>query len=427
MHYLQLRKKYPTFIYEEFSWGIRNGQLHMKFYYRTLPDHKYIHTVVLESIDTSISDIIIDNFVFHIGLAEMPSYWKATCSPTVKVHAGHITPKQAAWWHRLFIRGMGEYFYENEIDFTQDGFLDITSNGSKAVSEYSESNTNNTVLVPIGGGKDSAVTAEILRQNYQIQCLLINPTPAARSIATLAGCRAPIIIRRTIDPYVLQLNQQGYLNGHIPFSASIAFISLLIAGLGQHKYIAISNERSSNEGNVRYLGYEINHQYSKSLEFETDFNSYVHEFITTDIIYFSFLRPLYELQIAKLFSIIPQYFPVFRSCNKAQKSNSWCGHCPKCLSIALTLMPWTNKATIEGIFGFDPLVDPNNQEYLMRMTGHKENKPFECVTTFEEAQIAQEMLERGITAKVQSFLDQWLDNPNMPSEFTQVLRQAYVA
>lgn len=427
MDYLQFREEYPAFIYEEFAWEIRNDQLHTQFSYRTPPDHAFVHRVIFESMGASAPNRAIDNLVFHIGLAEMPSYWKATCSPRVEVRAGQLSPKQAHWWRRLFIGGMGEYFYKNDIDFTQDGFLDITSHGNRAVGEFAEFNNTGAVLVPIGGGKDSAVSAEILRQNYPIQCLLINPTPAARSVASLAGCEAPIIVRRTIDPYLLQLNQQGFLNGHIPFSASIAFISLLVAALGQHKYMAVSNERSSNEGNVHYLGHEINHQYSKSLEFETDFNRYVHAFITRDMTYFSFLRPLYELQIARLFSKMPQYFPVFRSCNQAQKSNSWCGHCPKCLSIALTLMPWTDRATIEGIFGFNPLVDPDNQEVLRQMKGERENKPFECVTTFEEAQIAQEMLERGMTARVQSFLERWLDNPNMPEEFSRILRQAYVA
>jgi hypothetical protein len=66
------------------------------------------------------------------------------------------------------------------------------------------------------------------------------------------------------------------LNGHTPFNALLAFLTYLVAYLGNKKYIVLSNESSANESNVR--GLKVNHQYSKSFEFENDFNEYTKKY-----------------------------------------------------------------------------------------------------------------------------------------------------
>ena len=81
-----------------------------------------------------------------------------------------------------------------------------------------------------------------------------------------------IEVKRNIDKNVLDLNAKGFLNGHTPFSAMVAFLTYLIAFLTGKKYVALSNEDSANESNVD--GEKINHQYSKPLEFETDLRWY---------------------------------------------------------------------------------------------------------------------------------------------------------
>ena len=112
------------------------------------------------------------------------------------------------------------------------------------------------------------VTLELLKRGEQdVIPFLLNPKKEQEEILKIAGLKNPIIAIRTIDPRLLQLKGKGYLNGHTPFSAYLAFLSVLCATLFDIKYIALSNERSSNEGNVRYLGKTINHQYSKSFEF----------------------------------------------------------------------------------------------------------------------------------------------------------------
>ncbi|MEI8009425.1 MAG: hypothetical protein WCI00_09010 [bacterium] len=61
----------------------------------------------------------------------------------------------------------------------------------------------------------------------------------------------------------------------MPISGVIAFVLVTAAYLYDYKYIVMSNEKSANEGNTILDGSEINHQRSKSYQFESDFNLYV--------------------------------------------------------------------------------------------------------------------------------------------------------
>lgn len=63
------------------------------------------------------------------------------------------------------------------------------------------------------------------------------------------------------------------------------------------------------------FGEKVNHQYSKTYEFENDFAEYSKKYLKANVKYFSFLRPLNEMQIAKIFSRYTKYHKVFKSCN----------------------------------------------------------------------------------------------------------------
>lgn len=393
MTYQDIRQKYPKFIYKSFEKEVVGGKLVLKFEYQTPSDLEFTHILEFSGIDNFEID---DALVFNIGLSEMFSYWKATCSPLVEIQAGFLDPDQIAFWHKLFIKGMGEYYFKNQIDFTANNFVTITTSSITPFNPPLNLSGGNSVLVPVGGGKDSIVTLEILKKHFKVIPLMINPTPAMGKIAPDA-----IVVKRLIDPRLLDLK---YLNGHIPLSASIALVAVLSAQLTACKYVALSNERSSDEGNTTYLGHEINHQYSKSLEFETDLNKYLESI--TSVKYFSFLRPLYELQITKLFTKYPQYFDVFTSCNKILKTGKpWCKTCPKCVSVALLL----GKELAVRIMGVYPPDMPENKDIMDGLLGITPVKPFECVLTRDEALGNIDM-------------NSWLDNPNMPKEFKKILK-----
>ena len=407
MRYEVLRKKYPRFIYEKYSWKISNGNLNISFNFRIQPNIKFRPKVIIKNIEKGrvkkMGDRLLNNLVFHLGLIEVLSYWKATCSPEIEILAGSLNKKQIKWWQDLIMKGMGQFFYENKINFQEPNFFNIKANFmNQAMAEFMKLKENlnknqNKVLVPVGGGKDSVVTLELLKKaGKKIKCFSLNQTEAAQKIMKTAGCTKPIIVRREIDPKLLELNRKGFLNGHTPFSAYLAFLSTLLAAIFDLKFIALSNERSSNEGNVKYLGQMINHQYSKSFDFEKKFREYSQKYLISSVNYFSFLRPLYEIQIAKLFSKYPKYFDVFLSCNEAYKTYSgkkmpirkWCGSCPKCLFVFTILYPFIEESELVKIFGKNLFEDKKLLPIMQQLVGKRGFKPFECVGTKKESLIA---------------------------------------
>jgi len=345
-----------------------------------IPNHK--------SIDfKKISDNMLSQLVFNIGMVELISYWKAICPKKLLIKDYFLTEKQISFWKKIYYHGLGEFFYLNGVNISMDDFMqiEVDKNAKKLSVERVE--VEESALIPVGGGKDSVVSLEILKGLNGNMALIMNPRGASIATANISGLEQDtIIVKRFLDKKLLELNDQGFLNGHTPFSALLAFVSVLSAAVSGKKYIALSNESSANESTV--VGTMVNHQYSKSLEFEADFREYVREALTEDIHYFSLLRPLSELQIASIFAKNSAYFKDFRSCNVGSKTNIWCGKCSKCLFTFIILSPFLEAEVLVDIFGNNLLNDKELKIYFDELTGVADVKPFECVGTVDEVNIA---------------------------------------
>jgi len=446
MNIKDLRLKYPEFIYESFKHELNGCDLHISFHFSLNPDIVFRPSIVIRNIDTSIyknlEQKVIDNLIFHLGLIEMLSYWKATSSPVITVKAGYLDDNQITWWSKLLIKGMGEFFYLNKIDFTSPDFVVIKADSNIKFLQKAEI-SNLKKLVPLSGGKDSTVTLNLLKELSDIGLFMLNPTKATRDIAAQAKVSNQVLVDRNIDSRLIELNAEGYLNGHTPFSAYLAFLSLFCAYLFDYSGIVFSNERSSNESNVRYLGYDINHQYSKSFEFENAFREYNNDYLSS-IDYYSFLRPLYEIQISKLAASFPLDLPIIKSCNRGQKENIWCGDCPKCLSTYILLYPFVETKQIVGIFGKDLYEDVLLIDLLDSLVDETKVKPFECVGTYDELKAglylsinkynsdlpvllkrAQEVLKRDSREwkiVAEGLMSSWDENNNAPENLSQLLK-----
>lgn len=340
---------------------------------------------------TAENDRVLERIAFSLGMAEAVSYWKAFCSPVFRVECGELSPEQISWWKKLYFLGLGEFFYVNGISADRDSFMDIRCCGKFICTEEQSLPELSGCLVPIGGGKDSALTLESLtRAGMSCRCYAINKRNSISETVRGAGLPESVLLtaERRFDRSLVELNKQGCLNGHTPFSSVVAFSAEITAYMNRLKYVVLSNEDSANESTV--AGQEVNHQYSKSFEFERDFHEYEEKYLGTGIYYFSFLRPLAEFQIAKMFVSHRKYLSVFRSCNLGSKISPdiWCGECPKCLFICLILSPFLGRNELTEIFGRDLLNDENMQEYFIELIGNSEHKPFECVGSIAEVNLA---------------------------------------
>ena len=393
--YLSLRREYPDFEYRAFHWQVCDEGLRLWFDFQ-MGAVEFHPTALVERrafLDLDgLDPEVVDRLVFDIGMAEVVSYWKCACPPRLHVLCGTLTPGQVAFWRKLYWHGLGEFYYTNGIAETPEAFVQVDCGAASGCSPLTVHHSPHPThyLVPIGGGKDSVVTLELLRRaGRTVRPLIMNPRGATTDCARVAGFPLDevLVIRRTIDPTLLELNKQGYLNGHTPFSAMLAFYTRLASVLSGIPNVALSNENSANESTV--LGTSVNHQYSKSLEFEDDFRAYCPGFN-----YFSFLRPLSELQIAMLFSRFTQYHDVFRSCNVGSKQDIWCGHCAKCLFAYIILSPFIAPERLDAIFGKAMLDDLSLQHEFDQLCGLADTKPFECVGTVGEVRQALGMTLR---------------------------------
>lgn len=344
-------------------------------------------------------DLTFERLAFSLGMAEAVSYWKATCSPTVRVMCGELSGEQISWWKKLWFLGLGEFFYVNGISADRSSFVNILSEGSFNCTAEAERTAPEGCLVPIGGGKDSALSLETLvSAGMKCRCYAINKRCSISATISAAGLPEDTLLlaSRRFDRSLIPLNNAGYLNGHTPFSSIVAFSAEITAYLNGLKYIVLSNESSANESTV--AGQEVNHQYSKSFEFERDFHEYEEKYLRTGIYYFSFLRPLAEFQIAKMFVSHRKYLPVFRSCNLGSKVSPdiWCGDCPKCLFVCLILSPFLTLSELEEVFGKDMLNDENMLGYFIELIGQSEHKPFECVGSIDEVNLAVTLAVRKL-------------------------------
>ncbi len=385
--FLNFRKEYPNFYYRKFQVIDNKNNFELIFTFeipglavfepKTTIDKKFIVN----------SDYnYISYMAFNIGLVELISYWKCTCSPNVIIEAGNLDSYQIEWFRKLYFYGLGEFFYVNGIDTNIKEFMNITSVGEKinipALEYHGAGN-----LIAIGGGKDSVVSLELLK-DMDNTCFMVNPKVPGIECVKAAGYGDYLTVKRTIDHNLLELNKQGFLNGHTPFSAILAFVSYLCAYLLNKKYIVLSNEGSANEATV--IGTKINHQYSKTYEFENDFNEYAYQYLNINIKYFSFLRCLSELQIAMLFANYKKYHKLFKSCNVGSKQIPWvwCGNCPKCLFVYIILSPFLTKKEMIEIFGNDLYESEELLHTFIELLGYAETKPFECVGTYGEVRYA---------------------------------------
>ncbi len=441
MNVNELRKEYPVFYYNSYRISDENDVIKIDFEFEIAGLSKFNPKIEILKKDFHFKDIntnIVKNIVFNIGMIEAISYFKATCSPEFVIKCGALDEYQKKWYKKLFFLGLGEFRYINKINIKEDEFINFISKGETIKVEDVEE--GNGIVIPIGGGKDSNVTLELLK-DYRKDSLAfcIGSKKVSLECAKIAGFEDNQIIeiRRIIDKNLLKLNTKGFLNGHTPFSAIVAFTSYLCAYLLNKKYISLSNESSANESNVE--GENINHQYSKTIEFENDFRDFAEKELKARVEYFSLLRPISELQIAMLFSKIEQYHQVFKSCNVGSKAEpwKWCCNCPKCLFVFTILSPFLYKEKLVNIFGEDLFEREDLLKTFIELCGYGETKPFECVGTYSEIKYAiTKTIEKN--EKLPYLLKYYKDNfelskeemlnyynkeNNLPKEFDTILRR----
>jgi len=326
--------------------------------------------------------------LFNLHIIGGVSYYKAKCPRTIQVDSGELDKEAAQFWNEVYTHGLGEFFYENKIDFR--GLVQFPVGTDELSFTPRDEKGTGKILLPFGGGKDSVVSAELLAGGgHPYTPFVLGQHDFLIKTLEERG-HHPLQVKRHLDPQLFELNKQGAYNGHIPISAYIACLTIVLGILYGYEYVVLSNEHSASQGNVEYLGEEINHQYSKSLAFESAFIKHIQRTTTKKVHYFSLLRSWSELRIAEEFAKYPQYFGEVTSCNRnfkiheAHPAQRWCGECPKCAFVFLLFAVYIPKEKLIEMFGQNVLNAPALKDLFMGLLGKTDAKPFECVGTYEE-------------------------------------------
>jgi hypothetical protein len=328
------------------------------------------------------------------------SYYKAGVPDEIVVETGALDAITAEFLDSLYLHGLGEFAYQNKLDLRGRIKFPRRDNESGARDKHAAPRVSlsRRTLVPIGGGKDSLVSVELLKiANEPATAVWIGNSPLIAACAARTGL--PMLnIGREISPILFKYNKEGAYNGHIPVTAINSAILAVAAVLYGFDTIAFSNERSASSATLEYDGQPVNHQWSKGWEFERTFHALLKARVAADLDYFSLLRSLSELAVAERFARTSRYDDVFSSCNRnfrilgPKPADRWCGQCPKCHFVFLSLAPFMPKPRLLAIFGRNLLDDAALAGAFDALMEYRDHKPFECVGEGIEARAAMATL-----------------------------------
>jgi len=323
------------------------------------------------------------------------SYYKAAAPRGIRIESYAIDAGTAALLDTIYLNGLGEFAYRNGLDlhdrirFPHDAAPQADA-PALGLREHA--------LVAIGGGKDSLVSIEALRTlGIEQTVTWIGGSQLIAACAARTGLPT-LNLGRQLAPQLFEYNRQGAWNGHIPVTVLNSAIMVFAAVLLGVDQVVFSNERSASYGSIIPGTGEVNHQWSKGWACEQAFAAQVRRSVAADLRYYSLLRPLSELAVARQFAKSDRYDAHFSSCNRnfhllgERPANRWCGVCPKCHFVFLALAPFMPKPRLVAIFGRNLLDDPGQAPGFDALLEYQDHKPFECVGEGRESRAAMAAL-----------------------------------
>jgi UDP-N-acetyl-alpha-D-muramoyl-L-alanyl-L-glutamate epimerase len=372
-----------------------------------LDGRAFVETVVFEDIGTLDTPAVRDVAELWFLVAGL-SYYKAGAARRVDVGTTPLGSAGERLLAAALREGLGEFAYRNDLPLD-----DVIISGGTDVVATSVSLDPEHVLVPFGGGIDSVVTTAALADHLDQTLFIVSPAGGRFApLEETAAATGLTIVRATrhLDAQLLS-NEKSFFHGHVPVTAMVTLLASVAAVASGRGGVVMSNEHSASAANLRWGDLEVNHQWSKSLDAEILIANALSERLGDQLTVASFLRDRSEVWVAKIFSELPQYHHVFRSCNRAfaqareQRLDTWCGECDKCLFINLMLAPFLSRTALVDIFHHEPLSDERRSDQLRVLVGvGVAFKPFECVGDPEESAAALRQV---------SELDEWRDETRL--------------
>jgi hypothetical protein len=135
------------------------------------------------------------------------SYYKTAAPPVIDLGDTALTDAERAFLRDFYLQGLGEYAYKNDLDLSGLRIVGPTA-AAPAEAPAADSGQLGRALVPFGGGIDSIVTVEGVRQVAADVALFVVSRPGDRfaAIERPAEVSGLPVVRagREIDPQLLR-------------------------------------------------------------------------------------------------------------------------------------------------------------------------------------------------------------------------------
>lgn len=368
----------------------------------TLRDRLVFEHVPQESwgkIPKTVLEPTLQALLLMIGI----NYWAIFPTKNIRIDGFSLTRAQAQFWDSLYLNGLAEFFYDMQMDF--DDLIAFPYDDTHTLSEPTRLSVRHRALLLNGAGKDSILSAEILKaEGMPFDFFVFSPTPAHERIAKLVGAET-VQVRRQRDWKAGLVAAFFNISGSYPSVSTFTFVATLLAQLLGYDSIIFSNERSADSGNLMYRGLPVNHQWCKSSEAERMINDYIRAYITPDIRTYSLLREFSELEIVRRFVRYPQYLSQVTSCNsyfwlppwlqRIKRRAYWCKRCPKCVFLFASYSAFLPKNQVIDMFETDLYTREKLIPLFRRILGIEGFKPLDCVGEPEEMILAMHYASRA--------------------------------
>ena len=313
----------------------------------------------LSRIETGARERLLQLAAILIGT----SYFKAAPAKTLRFDFALTTPARRLA-ELSYGPGLGEFYVRNDLAYPPE--LSIEADAADAAPHARTAPKSPRAVTAFGGGKDShvasAIVAEAGGEAERVSVILSDKVGERLQ----AMSETPVIlIRRTIDPRLIEISKSGEaLNGHIPITGVNSTLLGLYAAARGLDWVVFANERAASEPTMEAGGHPVNHQFSKSLEFEDALRA-AFDAAGAEFAYFSVLRPVTEIWTAHYLATRAEFaLEIFASCNRnfvfagenaLAPGRRWCGRCAKCVYTAVLLAPFLPVERHAEIFQSKPL------------------------------------------------------------------------
>ncbi|MFL5269329.1 MAG: hypothetical protein ACJ8AH_22535, partial [Stellaceae bacterium] len=263
--------KFSQFIFHDYRYDPAASALSLQYRFKDGPcfEEKLVFDFTPRPLSLA-DQRVLDRLFRLIFLLSGISYYKAFIPEILACEAFALDGNVTEFLDKFYQKGLAEFAFRNGISLHNHFKFQSSRRPSDPPLDL---DLPRKTCVPVGGGKDSLVTIECLRRSGE-PLVLFSLGDAEPIASCIKAAQLPFIrVHRRLDSALFKLNEAGALNGHVPITGILSAIVLACAVMFGFDVIAMSNEHSASAPNLRVGGAEVNHQYSKSFEFEHDFSN----------------------------------------------------------------------------------------------------------------------------------------------------------